>query len=43
MRTVLQWWSGFVAWLCRIGVTPDSLRKGRRGNLPPPSGGIGSS
>ena len=44
MRTILQWWSGFVAWVCRIfGVTPDSLRRGRRGNLPPPTGGIGSS
>ena len=26
----------FLAFLCRnFGVTPDSLRQGRRGNLPP--------
>jgi len=34
---------GYMAWLCKIfGVTPDTLRNGRRGNLPPPSGGIAS-
>ena len=33
----------YLTWLCKIfGVTPDTLRNGRRGNLPPPSGGIAS-
>ena len=31
--------AAFVSLLCRIfNVTPDSLRRGRRGNLPPAQG-----
>ncbi|MCT4471138.1 hypothetical protein GGC47_003284 [Bosea sp. OAE752] len=33
--------AGFVSLLCQVLlVTPDSISKDRRGNLPPPSGGI---
>ena len=33
--------AGCVALLCQVLlVTPDSISKDRRGNLPPPSGGI---
>jgi hypothetical protein len=43
MRTVMQWLATYVAQLCRVfQVTPESVTKDRRGNMPPPSGGIGS-
>jgi hypothetical protein len=43
MRTIMRWLAAYVAQLCRIfQVTPESLTKDRRGNMPPPSGGIGS-
>lgn len=33
--------AGFVSLLCQVLlVTPESISKDRRGNLPPPSGGI---
>jgi len=33
--------AAWIAWLCRLfEVTPDGLRRGRRGNLPPPQGGL---
>ncbi len=32
---------GLLARLCQaFAVSPDSIRQGRRGNLPPPEGGI---
>ena len=43
MHTIMRLLSGYVARLCAIfQVTPESLTKDRRGNMPPPSGGIGS-
>ncbi|MFI4996790.1 MAG: hypothetical protein ACHQAQ_13540 [Hyphomicrobiales bacterium] len=41
MRAIGKWLSAFVTWLCRIfTVTPDRLVKDKRGNLPPPGGGM---
>jgi len=41
MRAIINWLTVYSAWLCRIfSVTPDSLRNGRRGNQPPPTGGF---
>lgn len=35
--------AGYLALLCRaLQVSPDHLIKGRRGNLPPPTGGFGA-
>lgn len=43
MRAIVQLLSAYVTSLCKaLQVTPDSVTKGRRGNLPPPSGGIGA-
>lgn len=43
MRTIERWAVAYLAWLCRLlAVPPEALREGRRGNLPPPSGGIGA-
>jgi hypothetical protein len=43
MRTLTSLLSGYAAWLCQIfQVTPESIIKDRRGNMPPPSGGIAS-
>ncbi len=43
MRAIVQLLSGYVTWLCQeLLVTPDLITKDRRGNLPPPSGGIGA-
>ena len=43
MRTLEAFFSTCVTWLCKVFlVTPDSLSKDRRGNLPPPEGGIAS-
>jgi hypothetical protein len=43
MRAIAKWVTAFATWLCGIfTVTPDSLVKDKRGNSPPPSGGIGS-
>ena len=43
MRATLDWLSAYMTFLCRLAcVTPESLRRGRRGNLPPPSGGVAS-
>jgi hypothetical protein len=43
MHTILRMLSAYVAWLwSTFQVTPESLTKDRRGNMPPPSGGIGS-
>ena len=44
MSTVASLLSIFLAWLCQIfQVTPESITQDRRGNMPPPSGGIGAS
>jgi hypothetical protein len=41
MRMIVSWLSAYVAQLCRIfNVTPASITQDRRGNMPPPSGGI---
>jgi hypothetical protein len=41
MRTIVDWLSAFLAQLCRLfNVTPESITQDRRGNMPPPSGGI---
>jgi hypothetical protein len=43
MRIIVNWLSAFLAQLCRLfDVTPASITQDRRGNMPPPSGGIGS-
>jgi len=43
MRTIGNWLVAFVTRLCAIfTVTSESLVKGKRGNLPPPDGGISS-
>ncbi|MFI5012205.1 MAG: hypothetical protein ACHQAY_07655 [Hyphomicrobiales bacterium] len=41
MRAIGKWLSTVLVRLCRIfTVTPDRLVKDKRGNLPPPDGGI---
>ena len=43
MRAIWKWLVAFATRLCSIfSVSPDSLVKDKRGNLPPPYGGIGS-
>jgi hypothetical protein len=43
MHAIERWFSRYLAWLCAIfAVTPETLRDGRRGNLPPPEGGFGA-
>jgi hypothetical protein len=43
MLTLMRWLSACVVQLCKVfQVTPESLTKDRRGNLPPPSGGTGT-
>ncbi len=43
MRTIERWFAAWLAWLCSIfDVTPEALRDGRRGNMSPPEGGIGT-
>jgi hypothetical protein len=43
MRALGSLLSAYVALLCKIfQVTPDSIMNDRRGNMPPPSGGIGA-
>jgi len=44
MRWVLDKVTAFLAVLCRIfQAAPEDLDDGRRGNLPPPEGGISST
>jgi hypothetical protein len=41
MRAIGRWLQAFASRLCRIfTVSPDRLVKDKRGNLPPPDGGI---
>jgi hypothetical protein len=43
MQLVINWLSAFVARLCQMfDVTAESITQDRRGNMPPPSGGISS-
>ena len=44
MHWILDKLSAFLAFLCRIfDVPPEQMDDGRRGNLPPPEGGISST
>ena len=43
MRKLISLLTTYAAWLCKVfSVTPESITKDRRGNMPPPSGGIAS-
>jgi len=43
MRWVLDKLAAILSFLCRVfDVPPDNMDDGRRGNMPPPSGGISS-
>jgi len=43
MRAIGYYLNAFAARLCRMfTVTPDWLVRDKRGNLPPPGGGIGA-
>ncbi|WP_282568041.1 hypothetical protein [Bosea sp. WAO] len=43
MRAIKQLLAAYTAWLSwMLQVSPDFITKDRRGNLPPPSGGIGA-
>jgi hypothetical protein len=43
MRAFAELLQAYLNWLCEeLRVTPDFLTNDRRGNLPPPSGGIGT-
>lgn len=43
MRAVATMLRAYMSLLCKaLLVTPDFIVKDRRGNLPPPSGGIGA-
>jgi hypothetical protein len=43
MRAIEKFFSAWLAWLCGIfEITPESLYNDRRGNQPPPTGGIGA-
>jgi hypothetical protein len=43
MRAIEKFFSAWIAWLCDLfEITPESLYNDRRGNQPPPTGGIGA-
>ena len=43
MRKLVSSLTAYVVLLCKaFDVTPESITKDRRGNMPPPSGGIAS-
>jgi hypothetical protein len=43
MHAVIELLSAWTSWLSRmLLVTPEFITKDRRGNVPPPSGGIGA-
>jgi hypothetical protein len=43
MRKLVSLLAAYLVWLCKaFQVTPQSITKDRRGNMPPPSGGIAS-
>jgi|tagenome__1003787_1003787.scaffolds.fasta_scaffold16110868_1 hypothetical protein len=40
---IVRWLTSYTVWLCRsFDVTPDYINRNKRGNLPPPTGGIGA-
>jgi hypothetical protein len=44
MRAIARLLSCYTVWLCRaFRVTPEFIVRDRRGNMPPPSGGIGAT
>ena len=44
MRAFMSLLSAYLVQLCKFfSVTPESITKDRRGNMPPPSGGIAST
>ena len=39
---IVRWLTSYTVWLCKwFDVSPDYINRNKRGNLPPPSGGIG--
>ena len=43
MHNLISFFTAYVPLLCKaFEVTPESLTQDRRGNMPPPSGGIAS-
>lgn len=43
MRKIMSVLQAYLVWLCKMfQVTPESITADRRGNMPPPSGGIGA-
>jgi hypothetical protein len=41
MRKLVSVLAAYLAWLCKtLQVSPETIAKDRRGNMPPPSGGI---
>jgi hypothetical protein len=43
MRKLVSLLAAYLVWLCKtLQVTPESITQDRRGNMPPPSGGIAS-
>ena len=43
MRVIMTLLSAWLTWLCEMfEVRAETIADGRRGNLPPPSGGIAS-
>jgi hypothetical protein len=43
MRTFISLLTAYAVWLCKaFQVTPETITKDRRGNMPPPSGGMGA-
>ena len=43
MAMIEKWLGGLLAWFAGLfSVSADDLTKDRRGNLPPPEGGVGS-
>jgi len=40
---IVRWLTSYTVWLCKwFDVSPDYINRNKRGNLPPPSGGIGA-
>lgn len=43
MRKIVALLQAYLVWLCKaFQVTPEAITSDRRGNQPPPSGGLGS-
>ena len=40
---IVRWLTSYTVWLCKwFDVSPNYINRNKRGNLPPPSGGIGA-